>query len=309
MLLSKYITREVKIGVLFIVSAALLFFVLNFLKGVNIFNPTNYYLASYSDIDGLTESCPVFIRGHKVGQISKIEYDFTKEKPFIITLDINKDIQLPKGTTSDLIDNGLMGGKAIALTYAPYTGVFQERGDMLISQVTENMVTKISNSLIPKIDHLLSTTDSLINSVRRITDGKQMQNSLTSIERATADFEVSSEELRKVMKNNVPKIMTNVQTASADFAVIGQNVKKIDFQKTVNNIDSTMAELNTAANKINTNEGSLGLLINDKTLYNNLKNVSFNADQLMIDLKQNPKRYVHFSVFPYKEKKQNIQAK
>lgn len=303
MLLSKYLTREVKIGMLFVASAAILFFVFNFLKGVNIFNPTNYYNATYSNIDGLTESCPVFIRGHKVGQVSKIDYDFTSKTPFVITLDINTDIQLPVGTSCDLIDNGLMGGKAISLTYATYTGEFYEVGDTLVSQVTEDMVTQISNSLLPKIDHLLSTTDSLIQSVRKITEGRQMENSLNSIEKATADFESSSTELKKLMKNDVPAIVNNVRQVSEDFTVIGENVRKIDFNKTVSGIDKTMLELNSVALKMNSNEGSLGLLINDKSLYNNLKDATFNADQLMVDLKKNPKRYVGFSIFPYKEPK------
>lgn len=302
MLLNKYLTREVKIGMLFVASAAILFFVFNFLKGVNIFNPTNYYHATYAEIDGLTESCPIFIRGHKVGQVSKIEYDFTRTKPFVITLDINTDIELPIGTTCDLIDNGLMGGKAIALTYAPYTGKFHASGDTLVSLVTEDMVTQISNNLIPKIDHLLSTTDSLINSVRKITEGKQMVNSLNSVERATADFESSSSALKSMMNNDVPHIVKNVRVVTEEFAAVGVNVRKVDFARTVAGIDSTMYNLNSVASKINSSEGSLGLLINDKALYTNLKNTSFNADQLMIDLKQNPKRYVHFSVFSKKEK-------
>lgn len=302
-MIKKYITREVKIGLLVIVSGAILFFVFNFLKGINIFNPTNYYYTTYADLDGLMETNPVFIKGHKVGQVSKILYDFSKPKPFVVVLDISNDIQLTKGTTSELVDNGLLGGKAINLNYAPYSGVFQEKGDTLLSITTEDMVTQISNSLIPKIDHLLSTTDSLITSVRRIADSKELKASINAIAKASANMQQSSVVLKKAINEDVPAIVENARKVSDDFVTVGNNVRDINFQKTVSNIDSTMYELHTLAASINSNKGSLGLLMNDRSLYDNLSNVSKNADQLMLDLKQNPKRYVHFSIFGKKEKK------
>ncbi len=295
--LKRLFSREVKIGFLFIASAAILFFVFNFLKGVNIFHPTNYYYAVYEDIDGLGESCPVFIKGHKIGQVSVIDYDFAKDSSFVITLDISKDISLPVGTTAELIDDGLMGGKAIALNLAQDNGAYYEVGTKLSSVIGHDIVSKISNSIMPKIDHLLASTDSLITSLRRITDGTQMKNSLNSIEKASSDLEVSSGEIKKMMKDDLPGIVENVNQFAEDFAAVGSHVKNIDFEKTVANVDKTMAELHGVASKINSNEGSLGKLINDSSLYYNLNNASKNADRLLIDLKANPKEYVHFSIW------------
>ncbi len=290
-------SREVRIGFLFIASAAILFFVFNYLKGVNIFNPTNYYYTVYQEIDGLGESCPVFIKGHKIGQVSLIDYDFSKDSAFVITLDISTDITLPIGTTAELIDDGLMGGKAIALNLAQDKGIYYETGAYLESVVGHDIVSKISNSIMPKIDHLLASTDSLITSLRRITDGAQMKHSLNSIEKASSDLEVSSGEIKKLMKGDLPNIVRNVDKFTEDFAAVGSHVKNIDFEKTVANVDQTMAELQGVAAKINNSQGSLGKLINDSSLYYNLNNASKNADRLLIDLKQNPKQYVHFSIW------------
>lgn len=300
-MINKYFTREVKIGLLVVISGFILFFGFNYLKGINIFNPSNYYYATYSNIDGLVEAGPVFIKGHKVGQVKKIAYDFSKEKSFVITLDIAKDVKLPLGTKAELFDNGLVGGKAINLVYAPQSGAFHAIGDTLKSDAEQDMVTKISNQLLPKIDNLLLSTDSLIHSVRAITEGKQLKNSLNSIEKATANIEETSVDLKGMMKKDVPKIVRNVNKITEDFSVVGANVRNIDFAKTTNTIDQTMLQLQNVTQKMNSKDGTLGLLINDRSLYDNLNNTSQSANSLLIDIKQNPKNYVHFSVFGRKK--------
>ncbi|MDR3704989.1 MAG: MlaD family protein [Paludibacteraceae bacterium] len=300
-MIKKYFTREVKIGLLVVVSGFILFFGFNFLKGINIFNPTNYYYATYSNIDGLVEAAPVFIKGHKIGQVKKISYDFSKDRSFVITLDIAKDLKLPLGTKAQLFDNGLVGGKAINLIYTPQSGVFHTVGDTLKSDEEQDMMTKLTTHFMPKIDHLLSSTDSLISSVRAITEGKKLKNSLSSMEKATANLEESSVALKGLMKKDVPKIVHNVDKMTEDFSVVGNNVRNIDFAKTTNTIDQTMLQLQNVAQKMNSNQGSLGLLINDRALYDNLTSTSQNANLLLIDIKQNPKNYVHFSVFGKKK--------
>jgi len=300
-MIKKYFTREVKIGLLVVISGFILFFGFNFLKGINIFNPTNYYYATYANIDGLVEAGPVFIKGHKIGQVKKISYDFSKERSFVITLDIAKDVKLPLGTKAELFDNGIVGGKAINLIYAPQSGAFHTVGDTLKSDEEPDMMTKLTTHFMPKLDNLLNSTDSLIKSVRAITEGKQLKHSLSSMEKATSNLEESSVALKGLMKKDVPKIVHNVDKMTEDFSVVGGNVRNIDFAKTANTIDQTMLQLQNVTQKMNSNQGTLGLLINDRALYDNLANTSQNANLLLIDIKQNPKNYVHFSVFGKKK--------
>ncbi|MDR1679867.1 MAG: MlaD family protein [Prevotellaceae bacterium] len=295
--MKKIFTREVKIGLLVAVSGLILYFGFNFLKGINLFNPTNYYQAPYSELDGLTENAPVFIRGLKVGQVSKIEYDFSQQRAFIVTLDIAKDIRLPVGTRAQLFDDGLVGGKAINLLCGEFTGQYLAVGDMLASSEEIDMVTQISNRLLPKIDYMLASGDTLINSLRAIVEGKNLQNSMQNIEHATANFEKSSDELSQLMQHDVPGIVGNVNQITGNLTVISENVSKVDFAGTATKIDQTMNELQSVTQKINSGEGSLGLLINDRQLYNNLNQTTLSADSLLSDLKNNPKRYIHFSIF------------
>ena len=302
-MIKKYFTREVKIGILAVAATALLLYGLNFLKGINVFEPSNYYYATYSNIDGLVETAPVFIKGHQVGQVREISYDFTEETSFIITLDVSKDLELPVGTRVELFDNGLLGGKAIRIVYAPQSGEFVPVGDTLQSIVIPNFAKSIADELIPKINNLLSSTDSLILSVREIAASEKIRNSLESIEKSSANLEQTTEQLKVVMGQDVPKIMKNVNTITTDFATVGNNMKDINFAKTAQGIDSTMVNLQNVTEKMNSKEGSLGLLINDRALYDNLNSTSNNANNLVIDLKENPKRYVHFSVFGGKKDK------
>ncbi|MBN1463665.1 MAG: MCE family protein, partial [Paludibacteraceae bacterium] len=301
--IKKYFTKEVKIGILAVASLALLLFGLNFLKGINIFNPSNFYYATYDNIGGLVETSPVLIKGHQVGQVREIKYDFTKEPSFVITLDISSDLELPEGTRAELFDKGLMGGKAIRIVYAPQTGQYEAVGDTIKSVIIPNFVNAISDELIPKINTLLSSTDSLILSVRDITNSPKLKNSLASIEQSSANLEETTAKLKGVMNQDVPKIVKNVNTITTDFAQVGNNLKEVDLAKTVDGIDATILELKEVSRKMNSNEGSLGLLINDRALYDNLSNTSNNANLLVVDIKQNPKRYLNISVFGSKKEK------
>ncbi len=302
-MLKKYFTREVKIGLLAVTATALLFYGLNFLKGVNVFKPTNYYYASYSDIDGLVETSPVFIKGHQVGQVREISYDFSKESSFVITLDIAKDLYLPEGSMVELFDNGLIGGKAVRIVYAEQSGIFEPVGDTLNTSVSVGLMKYITEDLVPQIDSLVSAADSLITSVRNLAEGEQLNNSLASIENMTANLEQGSSQLKVVMGKDVPKIVKDINVITGDLTSVSQNLKGVDFAKTVSNIDSTMANLNAITESMNSKDGSLGLLINDKALYNNLKHTSDNANKLVVDINKNPRRYIHFSVFGKSEKK------
>ncbi len=300
----KLFNKEVKIGLMVFVAIFLLYFGLNFLKGIDIFTTTRSYYATYENLDGLVASSPVFIKGFKVGQVDEIQYDFSKEKPFLVKISIEKKINLPKNTKIQLFDNGLMGGKAIQLIFEPYASTqnFSKNGDTLKSEVKPGLMADLSANLLPKIESISTQTDSLLRFIRSITEGDKLNNSLASIERTTADLAETSAQMKTLMKFQLPPIMNNLSGASSDFKTVTSNLKEINFASTMNNVDQTVSNLNLLTNKINNGEGSLGMLLTDQQLYLNLSNTSSSANQLLIDLKNNPKRYVHFSLFGSKTK-------
>lgn len=297
-------TREVKVGTMVVVAIFVLYFGLNFLKGIDIFSPVASYYATYTNIDGLVPSSPVLIKGYKVGQVEEVKYDFSKETAFVVRISVSKDIRIPKGAKIELFDNGLMGGKAIQIVYAPLTAEqkLYEPGDTIESQIGVGLMAQVAGDLMPKIQSITEQTDSLLRSLRKVTEGKALNNSLNSIESTTADLANSSKQLKKLMNNDVPKIMKDVNGVTGDLKKISGNLSTVDFAATFASINHTIANLNLLTDKLNGTDGTVGLLLNDKKLYNSLNSTAEDADKLLIDLKQNPKRYVHFSLFGSKVK-------
>ena len=300
----KYFTREVKIGIMTVVAIFVLYFGLNYLKGIDIFSPVTYYYGTYENIGGLVPSSPVFVKGFKVGQVEQIKYDFSKKESFVIKISVSKDIQLPADTRIELYDEGIMGGKAIRLVYAPLivSQVMHQPGDTIATNIGAGLMAQISGDLVPKIQSISTQADSLIRSIRVLVENKNLNKSMASIEHTTSNLAESSSQLKKIMKNDVPHILNNVNDVTSDFKLISGNLKKIDYQSTFASIDHTIANLNLISEKMNSQEGTIGMLLNNKDLYINLSNSASNADKLLIDLQKNPKRYVHFSLFGSKTK-------
>jgi len=299
-----YFTREVKVGIMAIVAIFVLYFGLNFLKGISIFTHVSYYYGSYENLGGLVPSTPVYVKGYKVGQVEKISYDFSKKESFVIKISVSKDIKLPKGTKMELYDDGIMGGKAVQLVYAPIapSQAMHEPGDTIESKVGLGLMAQLSGDLMPKIESISLQADSLIRSVRVLVENKDLTKSLSSIEHTTADLAVSSSQLKKMMNNEVPRILSDVNGVTSDFKQISGNLKKIDYAATFASVNHTISNLSLITDKINNSEGTLGLLLNNKDLYINLSNTAASSDKLLIDLQKNPKRYVHFSLFGSKTK-------
>jgi phospholipid/cholesterol/gamma-HCH transport system substrate-binding protein len=299
-----FFTREVKVGIMVFTAIFVLYFGLNFLKGIDIFSPVDYYYGRYENVGGLVPSCPVFVKGFKVGQVEQVKYDFSKKESFVVKISVSKDIKLPKGTKIELYDDGLMGGKAIQLIYEPIMASqsMHSPGDTIKSIVGIGLMAQVSGSLMPKIESISTQADSLLRSVRVLVENKNLTKSLSSIERTTADLAVSSSQLKKMMSNDMPRILGDVNVITSDFKQISGNLKKIDYAATFASINHTISNLSLITDKMNSSEGTIGMLLNNKDLYINLSNTAASSDKLLIDLQKNPKRYVHFSLFGSKEK-------
>lgn len=296
-------TREVRVGIVVVIAIFILYFGLNFLKGIDIFSKVSDYYATYENIDGLVPSSPVFIKGYKVGQVEEVKYNFFVKKAFVIRFSVSKDISIPRNAKVQLFDNGLMGGKALQIVMdeqGPSAQVYNAK-DTIVSTVGDGLMAKVAGDLMPRIQSLTEQADSLIRAVRKIADSKEVKNSLASIETTTANLAQSSQELNGLMKNDLPKVVKDVNSVTGDLKKITGNLSTVDFASTFSSINYTVANLKTLSDKLNNGEGTLGLLINDKSLYNNLTSTAGSADKLLIDLKANPKRYVHFSLFGRKQ--------
>ncbi len=295
----KSLSRELKFGIIVIGALFLVYFGLNFLKGINIFSSTNSYYARYDEIGGLVVSTPVYVKGYKVGQVDEIVYDFTRETPFTVKISVSKDIRLSKGTVVEMFDDGLMGGKAIRLiipTGDAVQDVYAD-GDLVPSHVDAGLLETLAGSLLPKIESFSLEADSLVRSLRLLVEDKSLANTLASAEKAAADLAATSGSLRHLMANDVPQILGKTDVLLNDMSVISGNLKQIDYHGTFSKFDHTLTGLNRTIDQLNSGDGTLGALLNDRQLYIDLTQVANSTDSLLIDLRMHPKRYVHFSLF------------
>lgn len=305
--------KETTVAVLTIVALVLLYFGFNFLKGKNILNPVNIYHGQYYNLNGLTEQAPVYIKGYKVGQVDKIHYDFSKDSAFIIDISVNKDIHLPKGTTMSLVADGLLGGMAIQLDIANNLvnnnthidtpiNYYHQNGDNLPTQVVPGLIDALQANVINSLSETIDEAKNLLGELNKQLADNHLYNALANIDTISADLTDVSVNIKHLMTNQVPGIITDVDSTMQNLEIFSSELRSINLVATVEKADSLLNNVNQTMASINSTDGTLGLLLNDTTLYTNINSTISSADSLLIDLKANPKRYVHFSLFGKKAK-------
>lgn len=301
--------REIKVGVLAAVCLFLLFFGLNFLKGVNIFSPTNSYHGVFYNLHGLEEQAAVYIRGHKVGQVDRIHYDFTRDSAFTIDISVNRDIALPEGTQMALVSDGLLGGMAIELQMSAkgledegISGLAVARGTFLPTTYVPGLMESLQGDLLAHVDKAVQDIDSLVASLQGQVAGNHIQSALQNVDRVSGDLTVVSSDLKKMMNNQVPRIVNKADTMVTNLNTVVADIRDADLKSTVGRVDKAVDGVNAVVADVRSQEGTLGQLIYNKALYNHIDATVISADSLLTDLKAHPKRYVHFSLFGKKEK-------
>ena len=286
-------SREVKVGVLALICAGILYFGFNFLKGINIFSPTDYYYGYFERSNGLTEQAPVYILGHKVGLVESVSYDFTRTPAFIVGVNIDKGIVLPKGTEMALIADGLLGGSAIefVLPKAQVSASYQ-RGDTLPTIVVPGLMDNLQTGLFAKLDSLLTETSQLMATLNDEMEAGSLRATLQNIERLTADLKMSGQDIRRLTHDQLPSVMNKIDTTMSDLHTIVADVRDADIQNTIANLDAAITTLNQV---LKSEEGTLGLLLNDTELHDNLNsalknldNAVLNVDSVVMSIKARP---------------------
>lgn len=304
------VTRSVKVGVVAVIAIFVLYFGLNFLKGIDIFTSVNKYYGSYENAGGLVASAPVYVKGYRVGQVDEVKYDFTQDESFMVYISVNEDIQLPEGTIMQLFDDGLMGGKAIQLIFpTSVTGKFVANKSQLPTEEAIGLVDILQADMLPKLGMAVNHIDSLVMSLNSLVNNGDLQGTLSSLKKTSDDLAASSTKLKWMMNNEVPGLLENVDIVIRDLGEISSDLARANVGETLLTVDTVATNLQLLTRKINEPTGTVGMLLNDKELYLNLSNTAANADRLLIDLRQNPKRYVHFSLFGRKDKQEKTTKK
>ena len=301
--------REIKVGVLAVVCIFLLFFGFNYLKGVNIFSSIHSFHGVYTNIHGLELQAPVYIRGYKVGQVDNIAYDFTRDSSFTVDISIKRNINLPEGTRMALVSDGLMGGMAIELILPTMGEAPQEdiayipTGTTIPTTVVPGLLDGLQESVIQPLSNTLASLDTLVGQLQTQLDNNHIESILANADLAVADLKVTSRKLKDVMNDQVPSIANKIDTTMSDLQQVVADVKGANLKATVARVDTAIDNVNFLIADLRSPNGTVGMLLNDKGLYNHIDSAVVSVDSLLIDLKANPKRYVHFSLFGARDKK------
>ena len=297
------LTKEIKIALVAIVGILIMYFGINFLKGMNLFSTNNTYFITFDDIQGLGASTPIYADGYKVGTVDGLEYDYKENGPIKVKVDIIKDLRIPQGSKAEIVKD-LMGNLQVNLLLANNPRERVEPGGIIPGAVNGGMMDKAAN-LVPVVEKMLPKLDSILTSVNALLADPALAASLHNVETITSNLTVSTRELNMLMaglNKQVPGMIGKANGVLDNTNRLTANLASLDVQGTSNKVNQTLESAHQFTEKLNSNQGSLGLLMNDTKLYDNLTSTMGHADSLVIDLKAHPKRYVHFSVFGRKDK-------
>lgn len=297
----KYFTKEVKIGIAGIVALFMLVIGINYLKGVNMFKPSSYYYVEYSNVNGLAKSSPVFADGFRVGIVRDIYYNYTNPGHVTVEVGLDTDMRIPKGSTAELVTE-MLGTVKMNLLLANNPRESFQVGDTIPGVMNNGIMEALTQKLLPQMDVMLPRLDSIMLSLNQILSDPNIPATLNSVRKTAANLEATTVQLNVMMKRDIPSLTGKLNTIGDNFVVISDHLKDINYASTFNKIDSTMNNVKLFTDKLNRKDNTIGLLLNDPSLYNNLNSTGANAASLLEDLKANPKRYVHFSLFGRKSK-------
>ena len=292
----KFFTKEVQIALVAIVGVVILFFGMQFLKGLSIFSGGNTYVVKFNDVTGLSASSPIYVNGVKVGTVKSLDYDYARPDNILAVIGLDEELNLPQGTTAEIASD-LLGNVRLELKLGTVGGSLIAVGDTIYGQMQSGLMGKAAG-MVPQIEQMLPKLDSILASINSLLADPAIGNSLHNVENITAGLTTTSQELSRLtasLNRQLPGLMANTDTLT-------RNLSMLDFASTMTKVDQTLRNVEQMTARLNSNDGTLGLLMRDQGLYNNLNATMMHADSLMIDLKSHPKRYVHFSIFGKKDK-------
>lgn len=298
--IKKIFTKEVRIGIAGAVALFILIYGINYLKGVRLFKPTSYFYVKYSNINGLTQSSPVFADGYKIGLVHSIYYDYNNPGNITVQVDLDTDTRIPKGSWAEL-ESEMLGGVKMNIIMARNATEDHAIGDTIPGKENKGMMSSVG-TLLPQVEKMVPKLDSILTSLNRILEDENIPATIQSIRNTTANLEVSTAQLSLLMRKDIPQLTTKLNEIGDNFVCISNDLKEIDFSSTFSKIDSTIYNVKLVTDKLNRKDNSVGLLLNDPDFYNNLNAVASSTTNLLEDLKAHPKRYVHFSLFGKKDK-------
>lgn len=300
--MKKY-AKEIQIALVAIVGIVVLYFGLQFLKGLTVFSSDNRYYVKFDDISGLSASSPIYANGYRIGVVEGIIYDYEHNGDIVAVLGVDKKVRLPKGSYAEIASD-LLGNIKLEMKLGPHVEDIMEPGDTIYGGLQDGAMGKVEK-LVPHLEKALPKLDSILYNVNALLADPSLRNSLDNIENMTADFTKVSKDLTVIsssLHQQLPHMLTTANGVLTNVDTLTHNLNAIDFAATMAKVEATLQNVQALTAKLNSKDGTIGKLLNDPSIYDNLNSTSAHLDSLMIDAKAHPGRYIHFSIFGKKNK-------
>jgi len=305
------LSKEIKTAILVLSGILLFIFIFYYLKGENILDNSIKISAVYNNVEGLAPSAAVTINGHKIGKVQSIHFTNDLSGKLNVEMLIDSDFEFSKNSTAQLYESGLIGGKAIAIIPAFDGAPNVESGDILSSDVKPGLTDLVNQRLTPlqeKMERMMVSADTLLVNLNTLFDAQTKYNiksSIAELSTTIESFKSTSESLNDLVVDNSSSIgqtITNFNKISDDLTRLSTSLAAADFDTIMADLKSTISSFNQLLSAIENGEGSVGKLMKEEAVYNNLEGATKQLEELLEDMKLNPKRYVHFSLFGKKAK-------
>ena len=297
------VRNEIKIALVAVTGIVALFIGMNFLKGTNLFTGSKTYYFAFDDISGLTKSSPIYASGYQVGLVKDIIFDYSHKNKTKVIAEMDKQMEIPTGTTA-FISSDVLGNIKVTLNIAPNRGQFIQEGGLIPGDIDRGPMGEVT-SMIPAVKQMLPKLDSILLSLNQLLADPAIARSVHNVQDMTANLTKTSHELNTIvakLNREMPGMVTKTNRILDHSETFTANLSQVDVATTMRKVDEAMADVKAVTAKINSNEGTLGLLMRDPSLYNQINTTVRSADSLMVNIRQHPKRYVHFSIFGRKDK-------
>ncbi len=311
--------KNIIIGAVVVVALGLLYWGIEFLKGVNLFEPKNYYITRFEKVDGLTVSSPITVNGYQVGLVKELNFDY-KTNEIEVKMSLDDELKIPIGSSVSL-NSQLLGSPSLVINLAQGKA-YHKVGDMIPSTMKAGLMEKVGNDIMPQVNEIMPKVNDILTNVNTLTSNPALHNSVSNFDEITAKINASAKDLTVLMNNlsslsqnlngSVPGVISgiatkvdgtvsNIQTLTSNLNNKVNDLPTAQLQTTINDLNATLANLKVLTaelnNKLNDRNSSLGLLLNDRQLYDNANGAVMSLDSLLIDLKANPKKYITIKVF------------
>ena len=301
--------NEIKTGLLVITGIALFIFGYSYLKSNDIFVSDRTFYAVYDDVEGVVNGTPVTVNGFHVGSITDIS--FFKQNRLLVKFRVENDIKFSVNSLAQIYETGLIGGKALAIIPAMDNSRVAVSKDTLKSSVAPGLTDLVNEKLTPlqeNIEMMIVSANNVLEKINSVFDDPTRSNLRTSVSdfsETISDLKETSVMIKSIVKTNkiaINNTIDNVKDLSENLSSISNTINSSDLEKTLLNLKSSSENLSNVLENINNGDGSISKLISNDSLFTNLNNASNSIDLLLEDIRLNPKRYLHFSVFGKKNK-------